>query len=133
MKGGVCMEIKEKVNEIAKLVGDKASEMMEIGKLNAKVYSENGEVDALKKQLGEICFGKYRAGDELDPEIEEICIRIEKHKRNIAEIQRTLAKMKNTQKNSGTIDMTAAGFCPYCGMELVKNARFCAGCGKEIL
>lgn len=126
------MEIRDKVNEIARLVGDKAGEMVEIGKLNAKVYSENGEVDALKKQLGEICFGKYRAGDALDPEIEEVCARIEKHKRKIAELQQTLRRMKNAEKNSGTSSATDVGYCPYCGTELVKNARFCAGCGKEL-
>ena len=123
------MDIMDKVNELAKKVGAKANEVVEIARLNAKIYSENDEVDELRRRIGEICFGKYRCGDELDPEIENICVQIEKHKRNIAENQRAINRMKATQ--SDPIDMAAAGFCPYCGAELVKDAKFCPQCGKQ--
>ena len=124
------MEFMDKVNEIAKKVSDKAGDVVEMGKLTAKIHSENAEADALKKQIGEICFGKYRSGDELDPEIEKLCREIEKHKHNIAENQRTLNRMK--QSDSKTVDPAAAGFCPYCGEKLVKDAKFCPACGKEL-
>lgn len=124
------MDFMDKVNDIAKKVGDKATELVELGKLNVKVQSETAEVEALQKKIGEICFGKYRAGDELDPEIENICISIEKHKRSIAETQRTIHKMKETPADP--IDMAAMGYCPYCGAELVKEARFCPKCGQKI-
>ena len=124
------MDFMNKVNEIAQKVTDKTTELVEIGKLNAKIYSENNAVDDLKKQLGEICFGKYRSGDELDPEIEKLCAEIEKHKKVIAEHQRTLRQMKEADEN--TVNMKASGFCPYCGAELVKGANFCPKCGEKI-
>jgi len=124
------MDFMEKVNDLVKKAGDKANELVEVGKLNLKVSTENSEVEALQKKIGEICFGKYRSGDELDPEIENLCAQIEKHKRIIAETQRTLHKMKAA--SGDTVDMASMGYCPYCGAELVKDAAFCAGCGQKI-
>lgn len=124
------MEIMDMVNDFAKKVGDKANELVEYGKLSAKLHTDNEEVEELQRQLGEICFGKYRAGDELDPEIEEICVRIERLKRNIAETRRSINKMKTSPAD--TVDMAAMGYCPYCGAELVKDAKFCPSCGKAV-
>lgn len=124
------MEFMDKVNDLVKKAGDKANELVEIGKLNLKISTENAEVDALQKKIGEVCFGKYRSGDELDPEVENLCAAIEKHKRAIAETQRVLQRKKAT--SGETVDMAAMGFCPYCGAELVKDASFCPGCGHKI-
>ncbi len=125
------MDFKETVSDITKKVTDKASEVIEMGKLSAKIRTESAEVDDLKKKLGEVCFGKYRAGDVLDPEIEQLCAEIEKHKRNIAEDQRKLRRMKEGDRRT-TVDPAAQGFCPYCGAKTGKDAKFCAACGEKI-
>ena len=39
------MDIMNKVNELAQAVGDKANELVEYGKLNAQILSENNEID----------------------------------------------------------------------------------------
>lgn len=124
------MEIMDKVNEIAHKVTDKAGEVVEMGKLTAKIHSEADEVSKLKKQIGEICFGKFRSGDELDPEIEQLCVKIEKYKRSIAENQKKLNRMKNSGRQ--TADSAADGFCPFCGEKLNKVGNFCPNCGKEV-
>ena len=122
------MEFMDKVNEITKKVSDKASDLVEKGKIHAKIHSENADVDVLKKQIGEICFGKYRSGDVLDPEVEKLCAKIEKHKQNIAENQRKLQRMR--QNDPRTVDPAAAGVCPYCGANMGKGAKFCPQCGQ---
>ena len=124
------MDIMDKVNELAQAVGDKANELVEYGRLNAQIYAENGEVETLKKQIGEACFGKYRAGDTLDPELEDLCRQLERHKRSIAEKQRALRQMKG-EDASARQRTSEAGFCPYCGAELVPDASFCPKCGRK--
>ena len=124
------MDFMETVNSITKKVSDKASEVVEMGKLSAKIHSETAETDDLKKKIGEICFGKYRAGDVLDPEVEKLCIEIEKHKHNIAEDQRKLRRMKEGDPH--TVDPAAQGFCPYCGEKTGKGAKFCPSCGEKL-
>lgn len=124
------MDFMEKVNDLVKKAGDKANELVEIGKLNMKISAETSEVETLQKKIGEICFGKYRSGDELDPEVENLCASIEKHKRSIAEVQRTLQRKKASAGD--TVDMASMGYCPYCGAELVKDAAYCPKCGQKI-
>ncbi len=124
------MDLMDKVNEIARMVGDKANELVEVGKLNLKMNQENAAVESLQKQIGEIAFGKFRSGDELDPEIEDLCIKIEKHKRTMAETQRELNRKKASSDDP--IDMAAMGYCPYCGASLAKNAAFCSQCGQKV-
>lgn len=124
------MDLMDKVNEIARMVGDKANELVEVGKLNLKMNQENAAVESLQKQIGEIAFGKFRSGDELDPEIEDLCIKIEKHKRTMAETQRELNRKKASADDP--IDMAAMGYCPYCGASLAKNAAFCSQCGQKV-
>ena len=124
------MDFMETVNSITKKVSDKANEVVEMGKLSAKIRSETAEADDLKKKIGEICFGKFRSGDVLDPEVEKLCIEIEKHKHNIAEDQRKLRRMK--EGDPKTVDPAVHGYCPYCGAQTGKNAKFCPACGEKL-
>ena len=124
------MDFMDKMSEWAQKISDKTNEVVEIGKLHASNFSKNEKANELKKQIGEICFSKYRAGDELDPEIENLCAEIKKLKGEIAENDRTIRRMR--ENGGDTVDMAAAGYCPYCGEKLAKDARFCAACGKEI-
>lgn len=124
------MEFTDKVNEFTKKVSDKANDLIERGKLTAKIHGETADVDALKKKIGEVCFGKYRSGDPLDPEVEKLCATIEKHKRNIAENERKRDRLKKSDPK--TIDPTANGICPYCGAKTAKDGKFCPHCGEKI-
>ena len=123
------MEIREAVNELAKMIGDKAGEMVELGKLNAKLYSEKNALDELKKQIGEVCFGKYRSGEELDPEIESLCAKLEQHQHTVSETKRMISRMKATSQPQPE---EKDAYCPYCGEALVKSAAFCSSCGEKI-
>ena len=125
------MDIMNKVNELAQAVGDKANELVEYGRLNAQILSENNEIDAIKKQIGDACFGKYRAGDTLDPELEDLCRKIERHKKSIAEKQRQLRQMKGDTEGAKQ-RQAENSFCPYCGGELVEDAAFCPRCGRKV-
>lgn len=125
------MDFMDTINEWAKKISDKTNEVVEIAKLRAANFSKNEKANELKKEIGEICFSKYRAGDELDPEIENLCAEIKKLKSEMAENERTVRRMKEAAGD--TVDMAAAGYCPHCGATLAKDAKFCATCGKEIL
>lgn len=124
------MDFMDTINEWAKKISDKTNEVVEIAKLRGTIFTKNEKINELKKEIGEICFGMYRSGDELDPGIENLCAEIKKLKNEIAENERTIRRMKETADD--TVDMAASGYCPFCGAKLTKDAHFCATCGKEI-
>ena len=125
------MDFMDTINEWAKKLTDKTNEIVEIAKLRAANFAKNEKANEIKKEIGEICFSMYRSGDELDPGIEKLCADIKKLKSEMAENERTIRRMKEAAGD--TVDLAASGFCPYCGAELIKDAKFCASCGKEIV
>jgi len=122
------MDIMERLGDVARRVGDKTAELAKQAKLNGQLCREGSAVRELQRQIGEVCFGKYRGGDELDPEIEALCASIAKHKQTMAEIQRTLHRMQS----SAAAQDAAPAFCPYCGAKLEGNAKFCASCSRSL-
>ncbi len=124
------MDIMGKVSEITRKVSDKAGEMVEMGKLSAKIRSETAKTEEIKKKIGEACFGKYRAGDVLDPEVEKMCIEIERYKQSIAENQRRLRRMKDKNPQPGAY--AAQSFCLSCGGGILPGAKYCPQCGKKL-
>ena len=64
------MAFMEKLGNVAKTIGEKAGDAMEMAKLEAKMKSaETAYKEGLKK-IGEYYCEIYRAGGQLDPEIE---------------------------------------------------------------
>ena len=64
------MAFMEKLGNVAKTIGEKAGDAMEMAKIEAKMKSaETAYKEGLKK-IGEHYCGIYRAGGQLDPEIE---------------------------------------------------------------
>lgn len=124
------MDFKDTLNEWAQKITEKTTEVVEVGKLHVSNCTKNEKINDLKKEIGTLCFEKFRSGDELDPAIENLCVEIKKLKCEIAANERTIRRMK--ESGGDTVDMAAAGYCPYCGEKLAKDAKFCAACGKEI-
>lgn len=64
------MAFMEKLGNVAKTIGEKAGDAMEMAKIEAKMKSaETAYKEGLKK-IGEYYCEIYRAGGQLDPEIE---------------------------------------------------------------
>ena len=124
------MDFKDTLNEWAQKITEKTTEVVETGKLHVANCTKNEKINELKREIGTLCFEKFRSGDEIDPEIEKLCIEIKQLKSEIAENERTILRKKEAAE--GTVDMAAAGYCPFCGAKLAKDAKFCAACGKEI-
>ncbi len=124
------MAIADRMAKAAEKLTQKANEWWTAEKLRARIHTETAETEGLKSKMGEICFGKYRAGDPLDPEIESLCREVEKHRQNIAENKRKLEQITAAGRAA---DPSPDGRCPYCGEDLPATGRFCPGCGQKRL
>ena len=69
----------DKLGDLAKNVGEKTGDMVEITKLNSKISSEKSAIEGLKKQIGECCFNKYREGGIIDEDLVALCRTIVEH------------------------------------------------------
>ena len=70
-------KVGKKASRAADIAGNKASEIMEVTRLKSKLNDVNQVKNAAKKDIGDYCFSLYEAGKIDDPNIIELCKKIE--------------------------------------------------------
>lgn len=142
----------DKLNDFAKNVGDKTKEAMETSKLNAKIRTENANIDSAYKKLGAYFYEKHTAGAIQDEEAEEFFEAINASKAAIVEFEAEIAQIKAekeakeaelAQNKAEKAAKAAAGkelepvitsglACPTCGKLNSPETKFCGGCGTKV-
>ena len=130
------MAFLDKLNDIAKNIGDKTGDALETTKLNSKISSESKEIAKLEQKIGEFYYGKYKTGEQLSSEITEIFAQIDTHNSAIAEAQAQINRIKSTNEAVKSIPPATASHdnytCPNCGTVNDSSKKFCSGCGTKI-
>jgi 3-deoxy-D-manno-octulosonate 8-phosphate phosphatase KdsC-like HAD superfamily phosphatase len=115
------------LSKLAKTIGDsatnaakKSADMLEVGKLNLTIQSEENKIKELKAEIGGIIQSKFEQGDQVDVEVLEACAQILAVKNNIAEIQKKVLALKQVP------------VCLNCGSAITPNSAFCTKCGAKL-
>lgn len=84
----IAKNIGDKTEDLAKNISDKTSDALESGKLSLKINSERNAIIELEKQLGAFYYEKYAAG-KITPEPEALALfqNIEQRRKTIDEAQ----------------------------------------------
>lgn len=135
------MAFLDKLNTIAKNVGEKTGDAIEITKLNAKISSEKSAMGELYKQLGEKIYEKYAAGAYQDADMAELFAAVDAHRASIAEAEGKIDSIKaeNEAKAQAAAEAQAAekaapagAVCPGCGTPAAEGVKFCNQCGTKL-
>ncbi len=84
----------DKVGNMAKMAADKTGDMVEIGKLNAKILSQKQSITSVKEEIGGILFEKYKKGEEMAEELIKLCQQIQNIENEIALMQKEIQGIK---------------------------------------
>lgn len=57
---------------------------------------------------------------------------MENNRNNGNPVPKEKAEKEPVRSTGETADAKQVGYCIYCGMQLLENARFCMGCGKPV-
>ena len=93
---GAAKNLGAVAGDLAKQVGEKANDALEITKLNAKISAEKVEIEKEMKKISEALFEKFPKGEEVPGEIREFCDNIKTRYANIDSIKEEIEKVKNT-------------------------------------
>ncbi|WP_028829814.1 zinc-ribbon domain-containing protein [Proteocatella sphenisci] len=133
------MSIFDKVNKMARNVTEKATEAMEVTRLNTKVGEENRNILEYQKKIGEIIWNKFEAGEVLSPELAEVCENIKNSKGVIAGIMNDIQKLKDevdpSESPAAPSESSAEAkgvVCPACGAANTEETKFCGECGAKL-
>ncbi len=132
----------DKLGELARNVGDKTNEMLEVSRLSSKARSEENAVAERKRELGQYIFEKYLSGGQLDETAAEYCRAIQAGEETIEALNTEIQRLKAVPvreaaavcKNCGEALQSEAKFCPTCGAKVEGQParRFCPACGREV-
>lgn len=84
----------DKVGSMAKKAADKTGDMVEIGKLNTKILSQQQSISSIKGKIGELIFAYYQQGEHIPDDVEVLCKQIEEIQNNIASLQKEIQEIK---------------------------------------
>ncbi|HPE16381.1 MAG TPA: zinc ribbon domain-containing protein [Oscillospiraceae bacterium] len=126
------MAFLDKLNDIAKNIGDKTSDAIETTKLMAKISSEKSAISDLTKKIGEYYCARRAAGETLEAEAEALYAQIVEHEHVIAQTRAEMDRVKAEGAAAAPAAAAAGKTCPSCGAALAAGARFCGECGTKI-
>ena len=133
------MALFDKINTIAKNVGEKTGDAIEITKLNAKISSEKSAIADIYKQLGERIYEKYASGAYQDADMAELFTAVDARRANIAEAEDKIKAIKaENEAKAQTVAQPAeqaapaGAVCPGCGAAVAEGVKFCNQCGTRV-
>lgn len=129
------MEFLNKIGEMAKNATVKASDTLEINRINGDIFTEKQNIEILKQQIGEYYWAKFATGEKLDPEAMVICDKIVTYHDKIRALNEEILTIKR-QREEGLeeddiIIPDGRKFCTKCGKVLQEDDKFCPVCGTE--
>ena len=116
----------DKLNQVAKNIGDRTTDAIETTKLNSKIASEKLAANEELLKIGRHYYDLYLAG-EADEAILESCQAAKSHLDTADQLQAEIDRIKaESTAPAGSIT------CPGCGASLPPGTRFCSGCGSRM-
>lgn len=122
----------DKLNEMAKNVGDKTGDMLEVSKLNSQISDAEKRILVQKKAIGEYCWTQYIANIQLDPEVARMCASIKEDEALIATTQAEIRSIKAEKAAAPVVVEAGMLLCQECGTPNPEGTKFCQECGKEL-
>lgn len=115
--------IKTAIKKAGRTVSDKTREVTQSAKLSAEINGAKANMENAFAELGK----KYYSisGSSPDPELAELCSKIDGFKKVIAEKELELKKVKGERichECGKTVTDKTAVFCPFCGMKMEDDA-----------
>jgi hypothetical protein len=139
----------DKLNDLAKNIGDKTGDAIETGRLNSKIAADKKEIAALMQKAGEYYYEKYKNGEVPPEEIKDYFAAADEKYIQILENQSEISKLRTADEpgraagsESQSVPETSAAMetqdapgkiaCPGCGAMHDAGTRFCGECGSRM-
>ena len=115
-----AVTVGEAAGVTARYAGKCAGQMVDIAKLNMKIFDLKTEISALLREIGQVVYDTH-LGVEADKDpIGGMLEQIDQKNRAIEELKERIAVLKNCRE------------CPSCGASCGKEDKFCKSCGAQL-
>ncbi len=131
----------DSLGKIAKTAADKTGDLVETGRLSAKISSQNSNIEKVKSKIGDYVWSQFEAGIQFDEQINALCAEIKGYTSIIDETKAEIAAIKEKDEKAESIeyrpepsnmDEKSFVFCSECGKQNNLGDKFCQGCGNKL-
>lgn len=134
------MDLFEKINEIARNVGDKANETIEITKINSRINDEKLKMNINYQKIGKHYYELFKAGQAPNLDVQDPCdeitasaARIDELKKELENIKHKTDAAKAAKANEDVAESASESIvCPNCGHLNKQGTNFCGNCGTKL-
>ena len=95
---GILDKVSKTAAAAAGKAGNKAGELLEVGKLKAQIAAQKQEISSVKKEIGNYCYSMYdgeELGDIDNDKIKELCVKIASANAVIADLENRIEAAKD--------------------------------------
>lgn len=125
----------DKLNQVAKNIGDKTNDAIETTKLSSKINAEKSAAAEDMKKIGEHYYSQFALSGEAVPEVLEFCQSAKAHYDAAAAAQAEIERIKaenEAEKTPAPVAAPARNACPSCGASNAPGTKFCQSCGAKL-
>lgn len=117
---GTAVTVGEAAGVTARYAGRCAGQMVDIAKLNMKIFDLRTEIGALLREIGQVVYDAHLGTESDKTSVDGMLEQIDQKNRAIEELKERIAVLKNCRE------------CPGCGGACGKDDKFCKTCGTEL-
>ncbi len=133
-----ALTVAKKGGELAKYAGEKASDTIEVTKLNTAIRAERSKIAQAQADIGKLVWDAFCEGEQFSEEVNALCESIKEAAAVIVLKEQEIETLKapseeEEQEGCGCDEQcTCNPACVQCGEPLNYDARFCTSCGAKV-
>ncbi len=104
----------------ARAAGKRAGQMVDVAKLNVRLFDLNGEYNDVLRQLGQVMVDTHNGEVPGNDTVTRLLAQADETAAKIADLKGRITDLKQAQA------------CPSCGAPCGKGDKFCRACGAQL-
>ncbi len=117
---GTAVTMTEAAGTTARCVGQRAGQLVDVAKLNMKIFDLKTDINELLRKIGLVVYGTHLGSDSDPSGLDAMLDELDRKHAAVEELKERIAVLKDLQD------------CPHCGDSCARSDKFCKACGKEL-
>lgn len=118
--GKTAQAVGETAESAARYAGRRAGEMVDVAKLNMKIFDLKAEINGLLKDVGQLVYDTHRGVEPSEETVDSLLEKIDQRNAAIEDLKERVAVLRNLKE------------CHFCGASCGREDKFCKECGHSL-